>query len=55
MGPDLQPGYQINGPAVITHPDTTVFIGPGDRLAMDEYKNLIVKVKRGANSEKQAG
>jgi N-methylhydantoinase A len=55
-GPDLQPGQQIVGPAVITHPDTTVFLGQGDRLAMDEYRNLIVNVKtERARRKEQSG
>ncbi len=45
-GPDLHPGHQIVGPAVVVHPDTTVFLGPGDQLTMDEYKNLIIEVRR---------
>jgi N-methylhydantoinase A len=44
-GPGLRPGHQIVGPAVIVHPDTTVFLGVGDQLAMDEYKNLIIDVR----------
>lgn len=44
-GPDLQPGHHLVGPAVIVHPDTTVFVGPGDQLKMDTYKNLIIDVK----------
>jgi len=47
-GPDLRPGHRITGPAIIVHPDTTVFLDAGDRLAMDEYKNLIIDVKREA-------
>jgi N-methylhydantoinase A len=43
-GADLQPGHRLTGPMVVVHPDTTVFIGPGDRLKIDEYRNLIVEV-----------
>jgi N-methylhydantoinase A len=43
-GPDLRPGHQIIGPAVIIHPDTTVFLGSEDKLVMDEYMNLIIDV-----------
>jgi N-methylhydantoinase A len=46
-GPHLQPGHQIRGPAVIVHPDTTIFIERGDRLTMDKYRNLLIKVKWG--------
>lgn len=44
-GPDLQPGHQIVGPAVIVHPDTTVFLGPADRLSMDAHRNLMIDVQ----------
>jgi N-methylhydantoinase A len=44
-GVDLQPGHQIAGPAIIIHPDTTIFIEQGDRLTMDEYRNLVIRVK----------
>jgi N-methylhydantoinase A len=47
-GPALQPGHQLHGPAVVIHPDTTIFVGLGDELTMDEYKNLIIEVSRGA-------
>ncbi len=45
-GAALQPGHQLAGPALIVHPDTTVFVGPGDELRVDEYRNLTVKVGR---------
>ncbi len=44
-GQKLQPGHKLKGPAVVVHPDTTIFVGPGDRLAMDVYKNLIINIK----------
>jgi len=44
-GPDLRPGHRITGPAVIVHADTTVFLGSRERLAMDEYSNLIIDVR----------
>ena len=44
LGKDLQPGQQLNGPAVITQPDTTVFIGPDEGLNVDTYRNLIIEV-----------
>jgi N-methylhydantoinase A len=45
-GQVLQPGHQLHGPAVVIHPDTTIFVGPRDKLVMDEYKNLIIDVMR---------
>jgi len=44
QGEQLQPGHQITGPAVITQPDTTVFIDSTDELKVDRYRNLIVDV-----------
>jgi N-methylhydantoinase A len=44
-GQALQPGHKIIGPAIIIHPDTTIFIGMDDALNMDVYKNLIINVK----------
>ena len=44
QGEQLQPGQQISGPAVITQPDTTVFIDTSDELKVDQYRNLIVDV-----------
>lgn len=46
-GPDVQPGHQFAGPAIIVYADTTVLAGPGDRVSIDEYKNLIIHVKKG--------
>jgi len=43
-GQKLQAGAQFDGPAVIIHPDTTIFMGAEDRLRMDEYRNLIIEV-----------
>lgn len=45
-GAELQPGQHLTGPAVIVHADTTLFIGPGDVLVVDEYRNLLVNVNR---------
>jgi N-methylhydantoinase A len=46
-GRDLQPGQQIIGPAIISQPDTTVFIDERDTLRVDGYRNLIVDVYGG--------
>jgi N-methylhydantoinase A len=43
-GPDLRPGHQIAGPAVVVHPDTTIFLGRADKLLMDGYHNLVIRV-----------
>jgi N-methylhydantoinase A len=44
-GTALLPGHRFNGPAIVVHPDTTVLAGPGDRVSMDEYRNLIIDLK----------
>jgi N-methylhydantoinase A len=41
-GQALQPGHNLHGPAIIIHPDTTIFIGPGDEMAMDEFANGLI-------------
>jgi N-methylhydantoinase A len=46
LGKALQPGQQITGPAVIAQPDTTVFMGVGDSLRVDNYLNFIIEVGR---------
>ena len=45
QGSGLQPGQQITGPAVITQPDTTVFIDCGDALRVDGYRNFVIDVQ----------
>jgi N-methylhydantoinase A len=36
----LQPGMEIDGPAVIESAVTTIVVNPKDRATMDEYRNL---------------
>ena len=36
----LRPGTEFGGPAIIETPVTTVVVNPGDRAAMDEYRNI---------------
>jgi N-methylhydantoinase A/oxoprolinase/acetone carboxylase beta subunit len=31
---------EVGGPAIIETPVTTVVVNPGDRAAMDEYRNI---------------
>lgn len=38
----MQPGDTLNGPAIIEERESTLVIGPGARLAVDEYGSLIV-------------
>jgi N-methylhydantoinase A len=46
LGDKLQPGNVVAGPAIIAQPDTTVFLGPGDRATLDDFFNLVIEVKR---------
>jgi N-methylhydantoinase A len=36
----MEPGAEFGGPAIIETPVTTVVVNPGDRAAMDEYRNI---------------
>jgi N-methylhydantoinase A len=36
----MQPGMEFSGPAIIETPVTTVVVNPGNRAAMDEYRNI---------------
>jgi N-methylhydantoinase A len=36
----IRPGAEFAGPAIIETPVTTVVVNPGDRAAMDEYRNI---------------
>lgn len=44
LGKDLQPGQQLQGPAVIIQPDTTVFISFYEVLHVDAYRNLVIEI-----------
>ena len=37
----LPPGRQLDGPAVIEERESTVIIGPGGTLRVDDYGNLL--------------
>lgn len=39
-GDRLKPGMELQGPAIIEDAGTTVVIHPGNRVRMDEYRNL---------------
>jgi N-methylhydantoinase A len=38
----LQPGSEIFGPAIVESPVTTIVVNPGDRAAMDGFRNIII-------------
>jgi N-methylhydantoinase A len=41
----LEAGQRLPGPAVIEQLDATTLLFPGDRLTVDDARNLIVEVK----------
>ena len=41
----LPSGAVIEGPCVIEQPDTTTVIPPGTTASVDDYSNLIVRIK----------
>jgi N-methylhydantoinase A len=41
---DLPPGYSVQGPAVIEHPETTVYVGPSQTAVMDKAGNLLIEL-----------
>jgi len=41
---DLQPGHNLDGPAVVEQLDALTIIHPGDRAKVDGYGNLIIEV-----------
>lgn len=40
----LRPGHRLSGPTVVVAEDTTVWLGPADRAAVDGFGNLVVEV-----------
>lgn len=43
-GSSLGPGQDIEGPALVNEPTTTVFVGHGDRLHVDAYGNYLIEI-----------
>ena len=41
---DLPAGFEVDGPAIIEQPDTTVVVYPGDRIVVDHVGNLIMTI-----------
>jgi N-methylhydantoinase A len=44
-GTGLRPGDRIQGPAVIEHPGTTIFVGPGQTAVIDEFENTVIQLR----------
>jgi N-methylhydantoinase A len=45
-GPGLRPGMQLRGPAVIEHPDTTIFVPAGMIASIDELESSVITEER---------
>lgn len=45
---EVQPGWELRGPAILHQEDSTVAIYPGQLALVDEYSNLIISVAKGA-------
>lgn len=41
-GTDLRPGDRVQGPAVIEHPGTTIFVGPNQSAVIDDLENTVI-------------
>jgi N-methylhydantoinase A len=41
---DLPPGYSVQGPAVIEHPETTVYVGASQTAVVDKAGNLLIEL-----------
>jgi N-methylhydantoinase A len=40
----LAPGTELEGPAIVEERESTVIVGPGARLAIDEHRSLVVEL-----------
>jgi N-methylhydantoinase A len=40
----LRPDDKVTGPTVIEHPNTTVFVGPGQTAVLDDLENIVITV-----------
>ena len=41
----LTVGFRITGPAIIEHPETTVYVAPGQTARMDHLGNIVIELK----------
>ena len=46
--PDMPAGFRVSGPAVIEHPETTVYVGPGQTARLDDAGNLSIDLSEAA-------
>jgi N-methylhydantoinase A len=47
-------GYSATGPALIEQRESTVVMGPGDRLEVDKLRNLVIEVSGGKENSRGA-
>jgi N-methylhydantoinase A len=47
-GNEMRPGHELVGPALIEERNTTVLVGPGDRLEIDSSDNFLIHVAAAA-------
>ena len=45
----LGPGTVISGPAIVERPDTTIVVGPGQRLEVEPFGNMIISLNAGSH------
>jgi N-methylhydantoinase A len=41
----LEPGMEIDGPAIVEEPATTIVVFPGQQAKVDDYGNLRIHVR----------
>ena len=51
----LQPGETLTGPVIVEERESTLVVGPGARLEVDEFGSLIVEPSREARAEVSTG
>ena len=49
----LVDGQRIDGPAIIEQKESTVVVGPGDRITVDAYLNLVIELAAPASMHQQ--
>jgi len=47
-------GYLATGPALIEQRESTVVVGPGDRVEVDKLRNLVIKLAGGKENSRGA-
>jgi N-methylhydantoinase A len=40
--PDMPADFRVSGPAIVEHPETTVYVGPGQTARLDNAGNLSI-------------